>query len=151
MNEWMKLSHFPPDWISMNIFSWNLVWHEMKDEERNRERENKFSIYSYFPRGFWGYLNVRLALVISCSSLFLFSWSWRFNCRYSLTNRGRGPRELIHTYLCTGKLRFCSIFLKLSEKCCILGKSRKNLDKIERDSAKIQQKSGKFCKILCKK
>ena len=38
-----------------------------------------------------------------------------------------------------------------SEKCCILGKSRKNLDKIERDSAKIQQKSGKFCKILFKK
>jgi hypothetical protein len=25
------------------------------------------------------------------------------------------------------------------------------LDKIERDSAKIQQKSGKFCKILFKK
>ena len=54
MNEWMNLSHFAPDWISMNIFSWNLVWHEMKDE-RNRERSrNKVTKERRCEAASWG-------------------------------------------------------------------------------------------------
>ena len=40
------------------------------------------------------------------------------------------PKKLHSCFIFHRKLRFCSIFLKFSEKCCILGKSRKNLVKI---------------------